>query len=186
MSGGPAPSRSRLRGQRAGYVNPPGEGSRRECGDLGTLLAKVCTQSWGWSRFFPGEVCARSGSRRSRGRESIILMWAGLWVLRPPARGGGGPGRPLCPRARGIHVGGRGLGGRRGRKGSRGPRWLGTPTCTCLLRGPEQPDAPSCELPAAPGPDPGPFSLLLPRACLPLPMFLISAFHLTLLMVPFS
>ena len=52
--------------------------------------------------------------------------------------------------------------------------------------GPEQPDAPSCELPAAPDPDPGPFSLLPPRACLPLPIFLISTFHLTLLMVPFS
>ena len=133
-------------------------------------LASSC----GWSRFFPGKVCARSGSRRSRGRESIILVRAGLWVLRPPARGCGGPGRPLCPRARGVHVGGTGLGACRGRKGSRGPRWLGTPTCTCLLQGPEQPDAPSCELPAAPDPDPGPFSLLPPRACLPLPMFLVS------------
>lgn len=135
MSGGPAPSGSRLRGQRAGYVNPPGEGSRRECGDLGTLLAEVCTQSWGWSHFFPGEVCARSGSRKSRGGESIILVRAGLWVLRPLARGGGGPGHPLRPRARGVHVGGTGLGACRGRKGSRGPRWLGTSTCTCLLQG---------------------------------------------------
>lgn len=83
------------------------------------------------------ERSVRSGSRRSRGRKIIILVWAGLWVLRLPARGGSGPGHPLCPQVRGVHAGGTGWGVRRGMKGSQvGLRWLGTPTCTCSFRGP--------------------------------------------------
>lgn len=79
-------------------------------------------------------------------------------------------------------MGGTGLGMHQGRKGSQGgPRWLGTPTCTCLLQGTQgSGDAPSCELlqHRILTRDP---SYLLPRLELAFPslifLFLISAFH---------
>ena len=83
------------------------------------------------------ETSVRSGSRRFRGRKSIILVRAGLRVLRQPARGGSGPGHPLRPRVRGVPAGGTGWGARQDLKGSQvGLRWLGTPACTCSFRGP--------------------------------------------------